>query len=252
LGFTILFRSHTGNWQASASGTFPLSTSVKPGLAEVSYPYFTISIKKNIQLPFIFKRKYFNVSVKAFEDVNLNGRPDEGEPLLSGLRVGVNSRKFITDSVGAITISNADTGKYLIEVNGINAAYPGLIPPARNTVLVGAQDKDILLPFRKGRVVFGKVSIIADPYAGTKFTPDNILVRAVDSTGKSFSTLTDSSGYYSLSLPAGKYTISLNEEAFKGALRPLQTSFVVDISVDFSSEVNFTLVQRKREIRMRK
>jgi hypothetical protein len=140
----------------------------------------------------------------------------------------------------------------LIEVHGFNTAYPGLIPPVRNTIVLGNQDKDILLPFRKERVVFGKVSIVADSYAGTKFSPDNVLVKAVDSTGKKFSTLTDSIGAFSLSLPAGRYTVSLNEEAFKGALRPMQASFIVDISMDFSSEVNFTLVQRKREIRMRK
>lgn len=252
LGFSLAYRSSKGNWQASASGTFPFKASETPGLAGVSYPYFTISLKRNFQLPFILKRKHFNVSVKAFEDVNLNGRPDEGEPVLPDLRLAVNQRKFLTDSLGSITIFNTDTGKYLIEPSGNNPAHRGLIPPQKNSITVNGQDQEILLPFRKGRIVYGKVLITSDPYAGTKFTPDNILVRAIDSTGKSYSILTDSSGNYSLSLPAGCYTITLNEEAFKGPIRALQSSFLIDVSIQSSREVNFTLIQRRREVRMRK
>jgi hypothetical protein len=252
LGFTLMYRSGKGNWQVSASGTFPFTPSTTPGLEGVSYPYFTFSLKKNIQLPFIFKRKHFNLTVKAFEDLNLNGKPEEGEPVLSGLRLGINQQKFLTDSLGDITIFNTDTGQYLIEVSGNNPAHRGLIPPEKNSITIEGDDKEIFLPFRKGRFVFGKVVITPDPYAGTKFTPDNILIRAIDSTGKKYSILTDSSGYYSLSLPAGRYTVSLNEEAFKGPIRPVQSSFSIDLSSHASSEVNFMLIQQRREIRMRK
>lgn len=111
--------------------------------------------------------------------------------------------------------------------------------------------KEVLVPMRRGCIVYGKVELDLDPYSDIKFTPENILVRAFDGQGKQYTVLTDSSGYFSISLPAGRYTVSLNPDAFSGSIKPERVSFSIDLDMLKEKEVTFKLTQRRREIRMR-
>lgn len=249
-GFNLFYRNSKGDWQLNATGSIPFSRSKAPGAAGFSFPYMNVSIKKNFSIPLFTKRKYHELSVQAFEDLNLNGAVEEGERLLPAIRMRINGKQFITNEAGRIVLNNTDTGRYTISVQP-GSLYKELAPVERNISLSLKQSEQVLIPFRRGHFIFGRVETIMDSYSTIKFTPENILIRAMDSTGKQYSVLTDKQGEYSISLPAGKYTVSLNPDAFRGSIRPDQDSFSADLRIDSEQEINFKLRQRKREIRMR-
>jgi hypothetical protein len=104
---------------------------------------------------------------------------------------------------------------------------------------------------RKGHAISGKVMIELDPYSTRKFTPDNILINILDKEGKKYTTITDSTGRFYLPLPSSNYKVYLNEEAFSGVLRPVQSSFEIDLQSETLGKVEFILREKKREIRYR-
>lgn len=246
----MFFRTRKDDWQITATGAIPLTRSLAPGATGFSFPYLTFSVKKRLQLPAIHKRRYHDLKVVAFEDLNLNGIPDAADRTMADYRISIDNRQFITDKNGSILLSNTDTGVYNITVQSLGSNR-SLIPMERSKLVSLQRSKEVLLPFRKGHVVFGKVYLDLDRYSGIKFTPDNILIRVLNDQGKEFTVLTDSVGNFSLPLPTGNYTVSLNPDAFKGAIRPEQLSFSIDLITSNEQEVNFKLIQRRREIRMR-
>lgn len=250
IGFNMFFRTRKDDWQITATGAIPLTRSLAPGATGFSFPYLTFSVKKRLQLPAIHKRRYHDLKVVAFEDLNLNGIPDAADRTMADYRISIDNRQFITDKNGSILLSNTDTGVYNITVQSLGSNR-SLIPMERSKLVSLQRSKEVLLPFRKGHVVFGKVYLDLDRYSGIKFTPDNILIRVLNDQGKEFTVLTDSVGNFSLPLPTGNYTVSLNPDAFKGAIRPEQLSFSIDLITSNEQEVNFKLIQRRREIRMR-
>lgn len=250
IGFNLFFRSMNDGWQITATGAIPITRSMAPGATGFSFPYLTFSIKKRLPLPAIYKRRYHDLKVTVFEDVDFNGILDAHDRKMPDYRISIDNKRFITDSNGSILLSNADTGIYKITAQP-TVSNKSLIPLDRSMIVSLQRSKEILIALRKGHVVFGKVLLDLDRYSGLKFTPDNILIRVLNEQGKEFSVLTDSTGSFTLPLPAGRYTVSLNPEAFTGSIKPEKISFTVDLISSNEQEVNFKLIQRRREIRMR-
>lgn len=250
IGFNLFIRTKEDSWQITSTGAIPITRSIAPGATGFSFPYLTFSIKKRLSLPAIHKRRYHDLKVIAFEDLNYNGIPDAGDRKMNDFRVSIGNKHFLTDSNGSILLSNVDTGIHKIIVQP-TVSNKSLIPLERSKIVSIQRSQEVFLPFRKGHVVFGKVHLDLDRYSGIKFTPENILVRIFNDQGKEFSVLTDSTGSFSLPLPAGRYIVSLNPEAFTGTIKPEILSFSVDLISSNEQEVNFKLIQRRREIRMR-
>lgn len=248
IGFSAQFKSNTNNWQIQCSGTVPLTPSLPNQSVLASYPYVSLSIQKSINVPAIFKKKYFTLRVVAFEDQNSSGVYDNGEPLLSGIRFAANNFRFLTDSVGSFAISNAPVGNYEIRAES-GFSSKGLTVVSAMTPVQLSTSQLIYIPFRKGHVISGSVKIDLDPFSRKRITPENILVNLTDQLGKKFTTLTDSTGRFFINLPAGKYTVSLNEAAFTGNIRPVVYTFQVDLLQNAFQTVEFELREKRREIR---
>ena len=249
-GFSVTYQNRTGDWQVQAGGTIPIYRSKAPNLTGYSFPYVSLSVKKQFQFPSFFKRRYHTLSVQAFEDLDLNGQLDPADRPLSGIRIHVNDHRFITNEKGDIRLLNTDTGLYHISVQPA-MQYKGLVPLEKSINVHLQQTKNLVIPFRRGHAIFGKVDADLDPYSSIKFTKDNILVKITDSVGKQYQVLTDKRGEYFLNIPAGIYTVSLNPAAFTGPIRPDQLTFTADLREKAEMEVNFMLRQRRREIRIR-
>lgn len=250
VGFNLLFRTKKDDWQITTSGAIPITRSLAPGSTGFSFPYLTFAVKKRLNVPALFKRRYHDLTIVAYEDLNVNGIMDSADRKIPDCRISVDNKHFITDSSGMIVLSNADTGIYKITVQP-RASNKSLIPLEKNKIVSLQRNEEVFLPFRVGHLVYGKVLLDLDRYSGLKFTPENILIRAINEQGKEFTVLTDSTGGFSLPLPAGRYTVALNAEAFTGTIKPEKLSFTIDLISFTVQEVNFKLVQRRREIRMR-
>lgn len=250
LGFSFFYRNGKGDWQLQCSGSVPLSTVQVNTLVPTSYSYIMLSVRKDFSVPLFFKKRYHQVNVKAFEDKNANNRLDADEQGLPQLHFLANKTRFVTDSAGLMQLKNVDTGSYTISVEAIPEKL-GLVPAAGEQNIHISKATTILFPLRKGNAVSGQVKIERDPYSTKKYTAENILINIVEDGGEKFTTITDSTGHFYKILPAGRYTISLNKDAFTGSLRPVQDSFVLDLMRSSFGSVEFVLRERKREIRFK-
>lgn len=250
-GVTAFWQQPTQGLQLSFSGTFPFTRSAAPGQLGLNAPFVTLSLKKSLQVPVPFKRRYHQMSVLTYEDVNANKRYDSTDRPLSGVAVKINNENFLTDKKGYVLRRNVDTGRYQLSVS--SSAYRGLVPPPDNELLIELRrSQKILVPFAKSAVVSGKVIVDPAMYSTLHLVPDNILVKAIDSTGKEYSTLTNERGEYFINVPAASYTVTLNPEAFTGAVRPVTLYQRIDLRVRQEAEVNFILRERNRPMRLLK
>lgn len=249
LGFSLQYKSNDTKWQIQCNGTVPLTATIPNQYVLASYPYVTLSVQRSIHVPSILKRKYYTLEVVAFEDLNANGVHEAGEPFLRGIRFAVNNLRFITDSNGRFSLQNTATGKYEITAEA-GFSYRNLAPISFLTTINLNSSQLVYIPFRKGHVISGIVKLDLDPYSRKQITPENIMINFVDQLGKRFTTLTDTAGKYFINLPAGIYSVSLNETSFTGTIRPVVSSYQVDLQLNSYQFVQFELRERRREMRI--
>ena len=251
-GITAGYNNTASGWQFNFSGSFPISRSSAAGIPGINVSLFNISVKKSLRIPMLLKRRYHDLSVITYEDRNANRQLDTADRLLPDIRIRVNKYDFITDKKGEFTWRNIDTGQYQVTVIP-SSRYRGILPPADlglSTRVLSATK--LLIPFSKSCIVSGQVTVALDPYSNTEFTPEDILVKAIDSTGKEYATLTNQKGLYFINLPAGRYTVTLNPHAFTGSIKPDVLYRQIDLRYKNEEEVNFTLMEKKRPVRMLK
>lgn len=249
-GFTAGYNNKATGWQLDFSGSFPFSRSAAPGLQGINVSLFNLSIKKSLRIPMLLKRRYHNLSVVAYDDANANRQFDSGDRVLPDIRVRINKNDFITDREGAFSWKNIDTGLYQIAVVP-SSTYRGILPPPDLDLVTHVQSNTkLLIPFSKSCVVSGRVEAVLDPYLKTDFTPEHILVKAIDSSGKEYATLTNEKGHYFINVPAGMYTVTLNPEAFTDSIKPELLYKHIDLRYKVEEEVNFRLLEKKRPVRM--
>lgn len=234
------------------SGNIPIVKSNAPGILGSSFPTYTFSLRKTFNFPNIFKRTYHNLKVTAFNDLNNNNSKDEGEITLSNIDLMIGNLPMKTDSMGELHYLNTDTGFYRIRMLSANPVV-GLTPLFQRDFGIDLKkDTLLLLPFRKSCVIKGRVILNKDPLSSIKLTLENIRVMAIDSFGHGYVALTNGNGEYSIELPASTYIVSLNPLAFGDAVKPEQFQYVTNVSQESIATVNFTLIEKRRAVRMLK
>jgi hypothetical protein len=91
-----------------------------------------------------------------------------------------------------------------------------------------------------------------DEYSTFKMDLSQILVKAIDSTGREFAALTNENGDYFINVPAGQYTVTLNPEAFTDSIRPVTLYQQIDLRNAVEATINFVLQERRRPMRLLK
>ncbi|MBV8251299.1 MAG: hypothetical protein JO154_01730 [Chitinophaga sp.] len=249
IGADLLYSNPHNNLDVMVNASIPLENNANPALNGVNTRYFSVIITKKFNVPIVTHRKYFTLNLLPFNDVNGNGIMDPGEHTLQNLEISINDIPFITDATGKVTYKNIEPGTYKIEFRAINT-IKGLIPAAGlSQVIPVSKDMTVQLPFKKSSVISGQLKILSDSIAHTRVRLENIKVTATDSAGVSYSTLTDMTGAYFINVPAGKYTVSLNPDAFIDKVRPKAMAHPVDLSHEIEGTANFEIVDKSREIK---
>jgi len=227
----------------SLDGNMPLQKD------NINNHYASLSVIKDLNVPIIFKRKYYDLKLTLFNDENSNGKYDKNEPLLKDVQVNINNYGMLSDDNGNILYKNVEKGNYTLDFHSIRN-LKGLIPAYGFTQSATVNGKtDMQIPFKKARVITGHLAVEIDTISHTEVTVQNYRVTATDSSGEKFTDLTDAHGDFTLSLPAGKYTVALNPAAFADeAVKPTQISYNVDLVNNEEGMVTFKLVQKKRGV----
>ncbi len=209
-----------------------------------------LTVTKQISLPVLVNRKYYDIKVVLYHDRNNNGVRDKNEQALKNVQVGINDAHILySDQNGVIRYKNIKKGNYLFNFSAVKEK--GLIPSEgqQQSFLV---DGNITanIAYKKGKKISGHINIIRDSFSKAKLANDNIRVTATDTAGKTFTTFTDGNGDFSFYLPASLFKISLNEVAFEGSeFKPEQFFYYIDLIKHEEEAVVFTIRQKQRQVR---
>ncbi|HRH66581.1 MAG TPA: hypothetical protein PLU53_09820 [Bacteroidia bacterium] len=227
-------------------------------------------VKKQIGIP-IPGKKFCSVRVIVFKDLNGNGKQDGNEEGVENMLVSIRlkspptdrpdtlsvgrdqSEDFVTDMKGQIYYDNVTPGVYLMKATPlINQGEWFDV----NSVEIQIDKKNtIYLPLSRGIKLNGSVLISRDKYSTDEAILDlsRIRVTAIDSSGKTFSCLTDRDGQFSLFLPMGIYTLAINDAALGNKFVFVQNKMSIDLThpVDNYS-VTFNVAEKRRKMDIKK
>lgn len=229
-------------------------TSIIPLNQKDVEPYVTASLRVRLHVPFVPVRKYYNLKLVLYKDENTNGNYDPGEGPVSEQMLALNGNLFVSDSKGTVIFKNIEKKSYKADF-GYTGKVKGWIPQAgtiQSIVLNG--NRTIYVPYKKSKVLSGKLNVQMDKNSNLDFKPGNIKITAVgnDSLHRSYSTLTNEEGEFSFNLPAGIYTVTLSEVAFDDNFKPTEFAQQADLVLNDEKTLFFEIKQKKRAINIRK
>ena len=116
------------------------------------------------------------------------------------------------------------------------------------------KNKTIFIPLSRGARVSGTIILERDKFgADKKVNLGNIRITAIkQGDGKTFSTLTNSNGRFTMFIPNGDYIMVVNEDAASRGFNFMQNNIPLTINKDFENyNVSFYLSENKRKINIR-
>ena len=213
---------------------------------------FTIKKDFSIPIPKRFrKNKFCDAKFVVFLDVNGNNRMDDGEVPVENVVLRMNDYEVITDENGKASFINMAFAKYRMQVFPL-VDMGSWFPNVSDSADVCGPDL-MYVPFSKGVQVYGGVELDREAYTGELFDKLDISrfnIYMVDSTGRTFSSITDNKGNYNFYVPYAKYTLKFDDKV-------LGSSFYLaenDIKLDLTSGVesyyhNFLIIEKKRRVK---
>lgn len=228
-------------------------------------------IKKQIGVP-IPGKKFKSIKVVVFKDFNGNRIQDANEEGVENILINMRLVKsveseadstslfsshgddFITNNNGEINYNNIPAGIYHLKMIPLTQTGEWFEGKEEDVVVNGKQI--IYLPLSKGIKLSGSILVERDKYSGVGTNPDlsHIRITAIDSSGKSYSSLTDKNGSFSTYLPMGIYTLSVNEAALGENFVCIQNNMVLDLTKPMADNysITFNVSERKRKMEIKK
>lgn len=211
--------------------------------------YAFLAVSQQLKVPVVTHRKYYDLKVVVFYDANSNNKKDANEQSLRAVDIGINDEILLTDVDGIVEYENIKQGSYKLDL--MNAHAEDLVPvegPIQSLVVNSNTTYEV--PFKKGKVINGSIKVINDSFSTAKYNANLIKVTATDTNSRAYATLTDESGNFTIYVPEGLYTVSLNEGAYADTdFKPAQVSYTIDLLNHENSFVVFEIRQKKRKVR---
>lgn len=225
---------------------------IVPFNGPTSQMYLNASLRIRLNAPFLPVRKYYNVRVQMFKDVNSNGKMDGNEDVVAGQTLALNDQMFVSNEKGIIELKNASKGDYKVDF-GYTSKLRGWAPSngVRQEVKVKGNE-NFQVPYKVSRVLQGQLRLVIDSTSNLKFSVAHIKVIATDENNVVYSTLTEENGEFYLNVPAGNYIVSLSEAAFDENFRPSELSQTADMINNNVKNLYFEIRQKKRVMNIKK
>ncbi len=214
--------------------------------------YIGLGVRKEFGIPVPFvKPSHGTVTFIAFYDINGNGRKEPNETVLENVVIRVHAWEVMTNEKGECTLKNVPIGTYPISAFSV-VDLKGWFPNISDTININKKQSEFHVPFTRGVKISGRVFIQRDPNSPTAdFKLDVSRIKIVASNHKTYTALTDRNGYYELYLPAGKYTLSMDESILGNRLQLMQNHFELDINDKFDNLfIPFYIVEKARKLKI--
>ncbi|QJD96989.1 carboxypeptidase regulatory-like domain-containing protein [Mucilaginibacter robiniae] len=180
-----------------------------------------------------------------FEDDNGNGIQDEHESIKPGVLVSVDNNMAQSNEHGKVVYTDIASGLHhvqLVDAKGWSCS-------TLNDILL---HKNIKYPVALTRnvVLTGRIQLVKQKYQQSAVVLEGIRITARDMENRTYFTLTDEQGQFSLSLPVNQYTISTNASGQNYTItNPSQT---ITLTKDKADPVTFTLIDHSQKVEVRR
>ncbi|MBK8608504.1 MAG: hypothetical protein IPL84_00715 [Chitinophagaceae bacterium] len=248
-GINFAYNNEKARTNIQVNVSSPLKKANEQSVDPFKYGYVNISLIKTFDIPFVFKKKYYKLETIFVEDMNLNGKADSNENRLANVKFSIDDLHFISSQLGVASYRHIDKGEYTINLSG--SSLRGLVPNEGSVHTIKVErDNETIILFSKSCVLSGHIEILQDSAADELFLVNNIKITAIDGSGKKYATITDTAGNYYFNLPAGMYSVMLNQEAFNQNYRPDKVNAEANLVKNAAATVNFVIKQKRRLVRM--
>ncbi len=214
--------------------------------------YLGMGIKKEFGIPIPFvKPTHTTIQFCAFYDINGNGKREGSEPLLENVVVRLNGWEVMTGEKGICNLKNIPLGVYPFSAFSI-VDLKGWFPNVQDSLVVNKNTSEVNIPFVRGVKITGRVFIQRDPNSPTAdFKLDVSRIKIIANNHKTYTALTDKTGYYEMYLPASKYTLSMDESILGNRLQLMQNNFELEINEKFDNLfMPFYIVEKARKLKV--
>ena len=232
--------------------------------------FFGFGVKRRLGVP-VSRKKYYKLKVSVYKDLNGNNKQDKNESGLRNVLVNIKSleldsvaltnfgfkdvgESFVTDEEGNILYKNLPKGRYRVSIIPLSETN-GFFAGSEQNIIVD-NDTQVYMNLNQGVQLTGNLMINRDVNAvDFDKMPDisNIRITAMDEAGKTFNTLTDHNGMFSLRVPVGVYRISINEKALPENFELEENSIVLEMtSVANNYNIAFIANEKKKKLNIKK
>ncbi len=243
----IVYTDYRRGFDLNISGIVPIKK------AADAQPYVNASLRVRLVAPFLAVRKYYQLKLVLFKDADADGKLDDKEEIIPGQTIALNDHKFVSNEKGMIVYKNIDEGDYKADY-GYSSKIKGWIPSGGTIQYYHvSKNKTVYVPFKKSKVLYGKLKLIKDRNSNLEFKLANIKISAMaNDTLSTYSTLTNSEGEFYFNLPSGTYTITISQAAFDDQFKPTEFAKTADLLNNDEANVYFEIKQKRRAINIRK
>lgn len=229
-------------------------------------------IKKSFGIP-LSRKKFHDVEIIVFKDVNGNGIMDNSEKPVENMLINVRTAQLedadsaagtqirqdkilnyelLSDAKGSVSFGNLPTGFYTIRVKPL-VETGGWFDTKEVQQLIDSREK-VYIPLNKAARITGNIVLQRDKYSKFEGTIDlsRIRVTSTNSAGNTASTLTGKNGEFSMFLPVGEYTIDINNSALGGSFEFVNNSVKILLSDPNNNySVTFYVREKKRQMNVK-
>jgi hypothetical protein len=227
-------------------------------------------VRKQFGIP-IPGKKFLTLHAVIFKDANGNHKQDQNEEGVENILVNIrassmynapddsvtldrdNGEDFISNGKGEISYENIPAGVYKIKCTSLTPN--GEWFDAGDQEFTLDSKKILYIPLTKGVKIKGSVLVERDKYSGDEQEIDlsRIRITALDSSGKSYSVLTNDKGGFVINLPTGQYILSVNDAVLGQNFTFIQNKINLDLSKNYENfSITFNAVEKKRKMEIKK
>ncbi len=258
------------SWEFLLSNTIG-NTTTKDYETLEKFSYTTSFFEFRIRKDFVGKQpryQYYDLDMVFFKDLNGNRIKDPDEPGISNVFLAItkdDERQFasdeynttghfmptelLTDMTGRIQYKNIPNGFYNVEYKTVGKMTGAYSAEESMQQIYMNEDKTIYVPFFENNKIFGQAVMNRSKLSNLgDIDLANIKVTAEDSYGRTYSTLTDANGYFTIYVPSvDRYKVKINNIFFEN-FDLEQNNYEVQLNGYKQFEVNFVFNEKKRRI----
>lgn len=238
-------------WQVPDRG-FGLAVNTSFDIKTPANSFINLIVRKQLNVPVVKKKSYKNFRIILFKDANGDGTRSDSELFISNAQIMLENRLLQTNTNGEIEIVNY-AGNFLnLDLSTINNLV-GWVPSGgikQKWPISGS--KVIYIPFKKARLITGKLVLDKDEKSTVSFDLASIRITATGRDGTIYSTLTNSDGNFYLNVVEDEYIVGINQNVFDETFKITDPVKNADLVNNRRVDIVFVVRQKRREIIIKK